>query len=74
MIDSEHIKWHSLEIEAVFRRVGSSEEGLDITESKKRLKEYGFNILQQKHQKLFLAFFCDSSEIPLFMCSCCLLY
>ena len=44
MIDSEHIKWHALEIEAVFQRVGSSEEGLDITESKKRLKEYGFNV------------------------------
>ncbi len=48
MIDSEHIKWHALEIEAVFQRVGSSEEGLDITESKKRLKEYGFNALQTK--------------------------
>lgn len=46
MIDFENIKWHSLEIEAVFQRVGSSEEGLNSTESKKRLKKYGFNSLK----------------------------
>ena len=46
MIDSEHIKWHALETEAVFQRIGSSEEGLDITESKKRLKKYGFYLNQ----------------------------
>lgn len=48
MIDSENIEWHALETEAVFQKIGSSEEGLDVSESKKRLKEYGFNILQTK--------------------------
>lgn len=47
-MDSENIKWHALETEAVFQTVGSSEEGLDATESKKRLKEYGLNTLQTK--------------------------
>lgn len=48
MIDSENIEWHAIKTEAVFQKVGSSEEGLDITESKKRLKEYGLNVLQTK--------------------------
>lgn len=47
-MDSENIEWHALDIKSVFQKTRSSEEGLDITESKKRLKEYGFNILQTK--------------------------
>lgn len=48
MIDSENIQWHTLETEDVFQKIGSWEKGLDSTESKKRLKEYGFNTLQTK--------------------------
>ena len=48
MAASENIEWHALESEVVFQKVSSSEEGLDINESKKRLKSYGFNILKGK--------------------------
>ncbi len=44
--DSEHVKWHAIETEAVFEKTGSSKVGLGIIESKKRLEKYGFNALQ----------------------------
>lgn len=65
MVDSENIKWHALETEAVFQRVGSSEEGLDITESKKRLKEYGFNTLQTKTSETIPRIFFRQLQNPI---------
>jgi Ca2+-transporting ATPase len=44
----EDLVWHSLTIEDVFGKLGSSEKGLNSNESKKRLKEYGVNVLQTK--------------------------
>lgn len=48
MVDSEIMEWHTLESDAVFQKINSSEEGLDSDESKRRLKKYGSNILQTK--------------------------
>lgn len=44
----EDFAWHSLTTEDVFEKIGSSEKGLNFSESKKRLKKYGINILQTK--------------------------
>jgi len=48
MVEIEHIAWHALDVETVFQKVDSSEKGLSLSENKKRLKKYGFNLLQTK--------------------------
>ncbi|MBS0620899.1 MAG: HAD-IC family P-type ATPase [Verrucomicrobia bacterium] len=40
--------WHALEIDTVFQIVGSSQNGLDDIECKRRLKEHGLNVLETK--------------------------
>lgn len=45
---SENFAWHSVSIKDLYRMTNSSDKGLSSTESKKRLKLYGANILQQK--------------------------
>jgi len=45
---AEEFKWHSLTTEDVFEKTDSSEKGLNFSESKKRLKKYGTNLLQTK--------------------------
>jgi magnesium-transporting ATPase (P-type) len=42
------ISWHSLDINEVFQKTGSSKSGLEESESKKRLQEEGLNLLQIK--------------------------
>lgn len=42
----EDFAWHSLTIEDIFEKTDSSEKGLNSSESKKRIKKYGINILQ----------------------------
>ena len=41
--------WHSIEINAVYEKLGTSENGLDEQEAKKRLKQYGSNLLNLKN-------------------------
>lgn len=51
---AEEFKWHSLTIKDVFEKLGSSEKGLNFSESKKRLKQYGTNLLQIKTSETIL--------------------
>ncbi len=45
---AEDITWHALPIENVFKKLDSSEKGLNSSRAKQRFKEYGINILQVK--------------------------
>lgn len=44
-LDKPTINWHALEISDTLKRIGSNECGLDQTEAKRRLAEYGPNRL-----------------------------
>ncbi len=41
--------WHSIEVNTAFEKLGSSENGLGDQEAKKRLKQYGSNLLNLKN-------------------------
>ncbi|MEM3771863.1 MAG: cation-transporting P-type ATPase [Candidatus Micrarchaeia archaeon] len=53
-----HTKIHMLSIEEVFRELNTSENGLSEIEAKKRLKEYGPNIIREfKKKSIIIKFF-----------------
>ncbi len=43
--DGKKISWHSLELEKVFKKLKTSQDGLSKDEASKRLKEFGLNTL-----------------------------
>jgi Ca2+-transporting ATPase len=45
------MNWHCLDIKKVMQLTGSSPEGLSYEDASLKLKEYGFNLLQEKKRK-----------------------
>ena len=57
--------WHSLKIEEIFTRLGSSQEGISSHEAQKRLKFWGFNEITTKKKKNLLVIFLSQFKSPL---------
>lgn len=53
------MRWHQKSKEKVFEDLRTSSRGLSATEAKKRLKEYGFNVLTEKKKKSLFRMFLD---------------
>ncbi len=52
-------EWHSLDVEEVLRKLGTSEEGLSEEEAQKRLEEFGPNELRKEKGKSPWSIFLD---------------
>ena len=61
----EDFAWHSLTIEDVFEKLGSSDQGLNSNESKTRLKKYGINVLQTKTSETVARIFLRQLKNPI---------
>ncbi len=51
--------WHALRVDEVFRKVGSSSQGLSTEEAARRLEKYGYNELRKEEGKSPLSIFID---------------
>ncbi|MBS0647178.1 MAG: HAD-IC family P-type ATPase [Verrucomicrobia bacterium] len=72
MIHQDNTAWHTLAMEEVFKKMGSSQEGLDAAEAKQRLKEYGPNSFQTQNSETAIRIFFRQLRNPLIyvlMCS-----
>lgn len=62
---SEEFTWHSLAIKEIYEKIDSSEKGLNSSESKKRLKKYGINVLQTKTSETIPRIFLRQLKNPI---------
>lgn len=53
---------HTLNIKEVFKKFSTSEKGITTAEAKKRLKEFGKNILKAKHKKPLIVKFLEEFQ------------
>ncbi len=60
-----HENWHSLEIENIFNKLATSENGLSKEESTKRLAKFGKNILPREKPLSSLRIFISQFKSPL---------
>ncbi|MEM2940021.1 MAG: HAD-IC family P-type ATPase [Thermoproteota archaeon] len=67
MRDEKENIWHSLELQAVFERLGTSVRGLSSQEAEKRLSEYGFNELEEEERVSTLTLILDQLRSPLIL-------
>ena len=51
--------WHSMKKEEVLQTLQSSEQGLSVVEVKRRLDEYGPNVLREEKKRRLLQLFLD---------------
>ncbi len=59
------IKWHILSIEEIFRRTGSSKEGLSAKEAQERLRKWGPNALPEERPYSKIRLFLHQFNNPL---------
>ncbi|MCF6201962.1 MAG: hypothetical protein L3J42_07575, partial [Hydrogenimonas sp.] len=60
--------WHSLDVEKVFKELGTSEEGLTRQEVSKRLKRYGPNRLPEpKKRSALIRFLLQFHDILIYV-------
>jgi len=59
------INWHSLSLETIFKKIGSSKNGLSESEAKKRLKRFGLNRLPEEKKLAGFKIFLEQFKSPL---------
>ena len=53
------MRWHQMTVDHVIEELRSSRQGLSEHEARKRLEEYGFNVLMEKKKKTLFMMFLD---------------